>query len=370
MNPITRLQAAAAILALTVFLFPATVQAEAPSPAGPSEAPLPPFEIQAPSSSTISTNGMQRVVPTLAAVSGGVCACNEAVAVQFQYGPTTAYGSVTAPYQLPAASSPGRIEVGGLLTGLAPASSYHFRIMVTGASGTVYGGDVAFTTPPLDPMQAIFTQGRIGVVGGVAQAVAHCQGDPGDTCRGSVQLSVGGEVIGAGAFSVTLGDSLLVGQEVQNGPAPVTLTPAGMALLNRSRYTQAQAQVSVERGSSSTSSVLLYNQSQALPAASPARTIAKAVAGSSCAHPFKLVVHRNGDDSTGDHRDISVLVSPPVGMEWTTAGPNYKRIVFCEAKGIDTNGKHWRVTGHPKGARHYFARGATVLTATITARVK
>jgi hypothetical protein len=346
-------------------------QAEAPSPARPSEAPLPPFVIQAPSSSTISTNGVQRVVPTLAAVSGGVCACNEAVAVQFQYGPTTAYGSVTPPYELPAASSPGRIEVGGLLTGLAAASSYHFRIMVTGASGTVYGGDVAFTTPPLDPVQAIFTQGRIGVTGGVAQAVAHCQGDPGDICRGSVQLSAGGEVIGASAFSVTLGDSLLVGQEVQNGPAPVTLTPAGMALLGRSRYTQAQAQVSVERGSSSTSSVLLYNQSQALPAALPARqTIAKAVAGSSCAHPFKLVVHRNGDDSTGDHRDISVLVSPPVGMEWTTAGPNYKRIVFCEAKGIDTNGKHWRVTGHPKGARHYFAKGATVLTATITARVK
>lgn len=369
MNPIIRWLATGIAAALLSGLMVIPAQAEAPSPAGPAEAPPPPFEIQAPSSRTISTNGVQRVVPTLAAVSGGVCACNEAVAVQFQYGPTTAYGSVTAPYQLPAASSPGRIEVGGLLTSLLPASSYHFRVMVTGISGTVYGGDVAFTTPPLDPVQAIFTQGRIGVADGVAQAVAHCQGDPGDTCRGSVQLSVGGEIIGASAFSVTLGDSL-VGQEVQNGPAPVTLTAAGVALLGRSRYTQAQAQVSVERGSSSTTSVLLYNQSPALPAASPARTIAKAVAGSSCAHPFKLVVHRNGDDSTGDHRDISVLVSPPVGMEWTTAGPNYKRIVFCEAKGIDTDGKHWRVTGHPKGARHYFAKGATVLTATITARIK
>jgi hypothetical protein len=78
------------------------------------------------------------------------------------------------------------------------------------------------------------------------------------------------------------------------------------------------------------------------------------------------VVHRNGDDSTGDHRHINVLVSPPVGMEWNPL----RGTEICSASGIDTNGKHWKVTGHPRGARHSFAKGTTVLTATITASVK
>jgi hypothetical protein len=101
-----------------------------------------------------------------------------------------------------------------------------------------------------------------------------------------------------------------------------------------------------------------------LPAAS-----AEPAAGSSCARPFKLVVHHNGDSNSGDHRDISAIVSN-IGIEWTTGGPNYKRIVFCEARGIDTDGKHWRVTGHPQGWHHSFAQGALLQTATITARVK
>jgi hypothetical protein len=94
--------------------------------------------------------------------------------------------------------------------------------------------------------------------------------------------------------------------------------------------------------------------------------VKRTIAGSSCAHPFKQVVLRNGDNSTGDHRHIRVLVSPPVGMEWNPIG----KVEICTASGVDSNGKHWRVIGHPRGARHYFTRGTTVLTATITARVK
>ena len=94
--------------------------------------------------------------------------------------------------------------------------------------------------------------------------------------------------------------------------------------------------------------------------------VKRAIAGSSCAHPFKQVVLRNGDNSTGDHRHIRVLVSPPVGMEWNPIG----KVEICSASGVDTNGKHWHVTGHPRGARHYFAHGATVLRAVITARVR
>jgi hypothetical protein len=89
--------------------------------------------------------------------------------------------------------------------------------------------------------------------------------------------------------------------------------------------------------------------------------------GGSCAHLFKLVIHHNGDSSTGDRRHINALVSPPVGMEWNPIG---KSVEICSASGVDTNGKHRRVKGHPHGARHYFAHGATIQTAVITARLK
>jgi hypothetical protein len=104
------------------------------------------------------------------------------------------------------------------------------------------------------------------------------------------------------------------------------------------------------------------------PTSATAQTpVKRGAAGSSCVHPFKQVVLRNGDNSTGDHRHIRVLVSPPVGMEWNPVG---KGVEICSASGVDTNGKHWRITGHPHGARHYFAKGTTVLRAVITARVK
>lgn len=102
------------------------------------------------------------------------------------------------------------------------------------------------------------------------------------------------------------------------------------------------------------------------PAPEPSPPVKKGT-GRSCAHPFKLVIHLNGDTSTGDRTHINALVSPSIGMEWNPIGKN---VVICEVRGIDTNGKHWRVTGHPHGTRHSFAHGATIKTATITARVK
>jgi hypothetical protein len=102
------------------------------------------------------------------------------------------------------------------------------------------------------------------------------------------------------------------------------------------------------------------------PAAPEASPPVKRGTGRSCAHPFKLVVHHNGDSSTGDRKHIRAIVSN-IGIEWLPIAP---KVVICEVRGIDTNGKHWRVTGHPHGTHHSFAHGALLQTATITARVK
>lgn len=64
---------------------------------------------------------------------------------RFEYGTTTAYGAATdAQTLLPAA--PGAQAVTAALTGLAPDTEYHARLVVTTAGGTANGPDITFRT--------------------------------------------------------------------------------------------------------------------------------------------------------------------------------------------------------------------------------
>ncbi len=63
--------------------------------------------------------------------------------VHFQYGLTTAYGSVTDPPQeIPAGSNV--VDVLANITGLTPGATYHYRIIATSEAGTSAGDDVSF----------------------------------------------------------------------------------------------------------------------------------------------------------------------------------------------------------------------------------
>jgi hypothetical protein len=71
---------------------------------------------------------------------------NAASACTFEYGPTEAYGTSVA-----CSSTPGAVKeevsVSAQISGLSPASKYHFRIALTiGGSTTYFGSDVAFET--------------------------------------------------------------------------------------------------------------------------------------------------------------------------------------------------------------------------------
>jgi hypothetical protein len=79
--------------------------------------------------------------------------------VSFQYGTTTNYVSTT-PGQVIAAGLT-QIPVSAALTGLAPNTTYHFRVVVTDSSGTVNGADQTFTTEPL-AKEALATGSTIG----------------------------------------------------------------------------------------------------------------------------------------------------------------------------------------------------------------
>ena len=66
--------------------------------------------------------------------------------VYFQYGTSTAYGSST-PRQ-PVAASLGGLPATASAGGLAPATTYHFRIAAENVTGTSFGADMTFTTAP------------------------------------------------------------------------------------------------------------------------------------------------------------------------------------------------------------------------------
>lgn len=72
----------------------------------------------------------------------------------FEYGTSTAYGtSVPIPDgTIPAGATP--VEESAALTGLALATTYHFRVVASNAAGQTVGPDQEFTTAPIDSESA------------------------------------------------------------------------------------------------------------------------------------------------------------------------------------------------------------------------
>jgi hypothetical protein len=105
-----------------------------------------PFAAAAAIPPNAATGLVTAVLPTSVTVAGTVNAEGTATTWYFQYGLATdaAYGSQTA--TVSAGSSTGNVEVSRSLTGLTPATSYHFRIVATSSVGTTYGADVSFNT--------------------------------------------------------------------------------------------------------------------------------------------------------------------------------------------------------------------------------
>src|SRR5262249_42747488 len=69
---------------------------------------------------------------------------------QFDYGTTSAYGSATAAHAAPRGTD---VPVSATVTGLAPGTTYHFRLRGAAGGGNL-GADVTFTTPAAPPPPA------------------------------------------------------------------------------------------------------------------------------------------------------------------------------------------------------------------------
>lgn len=80
-----------------------------------------------------------------ATVSGTVTANFSAATVTIEYGETTAYGSSVTASPSPVAGGTAT-TVSALLSGLAPTTTYHYRVVATNSYGTDTGDDATFTT--------------------------------------------------------------------------------------------------------------------------------------------------------------------------------------------------------------------------------
>jgi hypothetical protein len=94
---------------------------------------------------TVTTQAATAITIQGATLHGTVNPRSLATTYVFQWGPTTAYGAQTAPASL-AAGGAG-VRVAGAAVSLVPATTYHFRLVATNATGTSASADRTLRTP-------------------------------------------------------------------------------------------------------------------------------------------------------------------------------------------------------------------------------
>src|SRR3954453_6730234 len=93
----------------------------------------------APSATTAAASNLAATTATL---NGNVTPNGNDTTYYFQYGTTTAYGSQT-PSDGPVKGNKDK-DVKADVAGLAPSTTYHFRLVATNTAGTVNGADMVF----------------------------------------------------------------------------------------------------------------------------------------------------------------------------------------------------------------------------------
>jgi phosphodiesterase/alkaline phosphatase D-like protein len=147
---------------------------------------------------TVVTGAAMGVASTGATLRGRVNPHGCATTYRFEYGTTTAYRSVT-PARGPV-SSTSPVPVAAAITGLAPNTVYHFRIVARSAGGTTVGRDLVFKTLAPAPSSVQVFGHRASVRRRfIAFVRLSCTGG-GQPCAGSLKLFRKHRLIGIGRF--------------------------------------------------------------------------------------------------------------------------------------------------------------------------
>ncbi len=93
----------------------------------------------------VTTGAASSITPSTTSLNGSVNPAGNTVPMHFEYGATTTYGTSTAIQNATGSSS---TPVATPVTGLAPGTVYHFRLVGSFGGAWVRGQDQVFTTPP------------------------------------------------------------------------------------------------------------------------------------------------------------------------------------------------------------------------------
>lgn len=105
---------------------------------------VPTLALAASTKPRVTTGGVAKVMPSTASLLGKVDPNGALTRYLFQYGPTSLYGTTTAP--TPAGGGAKPIIVVADVGGLAPATTYHYRLVAMNRNGLTKGADRAFRT--------------------------------------------------------------------------------------------------------------------------------------------------------------------------------------------------------------------------------
>ena len=120
------------------------------------------------------TDPATQIHATDATLAGTVTPRSQATTYSFDWGLTTAYGSSTATSS--AGSGASAQSVTALISGLAPATTYHFRVVATNAAGTTLGADRTFTTSAAPPAATTGAASLVGETSATLNAVVNPHG--------------------------------------------------------------------------------------------------------------------------------------------------------------------------------------------------
>ncbi len=131
--------------------------------------------VPAPAATTLAPTEVTDASATLA----GVVDPNDAVlgACSFEYGPAIPYAQVVSCAVLPAPLG-GAQDVAAQLAGLAPNTTYHYRILAASPAGTSAGADQAFTTPTSSRVALVHPNPSISGTPAVGQTLTCHPGTP------------------------------------------------------------------------------------------------------------------------------------------------------------------------------------------------
>lgn len=96
------------------------------------------------SAPSVTTGGAVSITQTSATVRATVDPNDVQTSFGFEYGTTKKYGQSTPPVAIGKGTSPR--SVSAALAGLAPATTYHYRVVASSGAGTSRGADRTFTT--------------------------------------------------------------------------------------------------------------------------------------------------------------------------------------------------------------------------------